>query len=471
MFPVRSLSYAVRAGIALLLAVAGAAIGAEAAVADAGWQPYTQLAAGWTCDSTCGNLAYSAFGAGGHALAVTTTPFEGRPMQVWFHAPGGGWTPEPSPGSGDGTAQVAVGADGTAVVIANDNCCGRPLVHVRRPDGTWERSVTVPGGPFPGPHPDRLDVAVGDDGTVLIGYVDGAESAWVWERSPDGTWAAPVRVGTGPFRGTRFVRVGIDREGRALAVWPRGGSQIMAESRAAGAAWAPDGGAEAGTTRTIDGTPANVDLFDMDVAPSGAAVVAWVDHAGSGERKVMAIRRLSAGAEWTSTEPMGPSGGAGDRAIGTDNFMLAAGAADDGTATVAWLPENTPEGHVFVSERGPADGDWTVTLLGAVSERAPDDRYKALDLDVNGRGDAILGWWIDGRYGSHNGPLVTAVKPADGSWQASERDVDTDSNGYFHVSVGVDEPGDAFAGWEYVSPTAPGDRALRVAGYAGPGRA
>ncbi len=350
---------------------------------------------------------------------------------------------------------LAVGPDGTAVLVANDNCCGYPLVRVRRPDGSWESAVTMPGGHSPDPDGRLVDVAIGADGTILVAYVSGyRDGVAVWERAPDGTWAAPVTLGTGPTSGITWVRAGLDRDGNALVAWPRSGTEIWAEERAAGEAWQANGGTKIGSSRMIGGTAAEIALFDMGMAPGGAAVVAWSDYDpanSAADHEVQAIRRTARGAAWSaSPEPMGPASGPGDVSLGdpSGHQELRADAADDGTAVVAWLPTDSNGGQVDVAERSPGDAGWTVSELGPDCSCGPDDRYKDLALDVNAGGDALVGWWTD-KASSH--PALFARRPAGGSWTVTEQQSQSGSNDYVHVQAGLADTGDSFGGWEFNS--------------------
>lgn len=178
-------------------------------------------------------------------------------------------------------------------------------------------------------------------------------------------WLAPQLAGTGLASGTA-VQVATTPPGD-LTILTTSGPLVQATDRPAGGPF----GSPATLSSAPEVDPASLRLA---LAPSGAAVAAWLERspAGSGTWRATAATRTTGGA-WAAARELSP-----DAVTATD---VRAGIDDGGAATVTWL-----RGGAVQTARRPAGGDWgAVETLAAAGASEP-------RLAVSGDGTAYAIW-------------------------------------------------------------------------------
>lgn len=150
---------------------------------------------------------------------------------------------------------------------------------------------------------------------------------------------------------------------------------------------------------TIGGSPGTYPGFDLAVAADGAMTMAYVEGGD-----VVLVQRPAGGGAWEAPVP-----------LTVDGTANAVAAAYDGTGrlVVAWA--DAPTKARLVTRRQLPDGSWSAREVVATRSR---DRFWELDLEVNARGDAVLGAvWL----GPRSSPLLVVRRPAGGAWSRPSR--------------------------------------------------
>jgi hypothetical protein len=226
------------------------------------------------------------------------------------------WTAPLGIGGLDGTADVAVDADGTATVAAAGTL---PRLAQRTPGGVFGDPIAV-AQLAPGP-PAGVDVAAAGHGALAFAWQDGFGRVMAVTRDPGGVVSAPRRLSPADGRGVDGPQVAVDAAGDALVTWlgglDRGGRGLVY------AAYRPAGG-QFGPARRLTETAATYPpALAMNAA--GRAVIAWrrdarteavsVDHGRFGRVSVVGRPQL-------------------------DGRPTAA-VAGDGSAVIAWSEQRT----------------------------------------------------------------------------------------------------------------------------------
>ena len=273
-------------------------------------------------------------------------------------------------------------------------------------------------------------------------------------------------------------KVGLRRQGslrsRLIAGAVVSGAFVLgAPAAQAAPTWLPSqqlSGAHAGTQQSVD------------VAPDGTVVAVWSESDGSHQRIKASIRPpggsfsapvfLSAAGQAASNPAVAidrtgravavwqrsngvvqiiqaaarPAGGqfGGPQDI-PDNATSAldpdVAISDDGTAIVAWNQGGVPKAVV----RAPSGSLGAPATLGpsGLSSSLPNP---TIDVEMNGKGDAIIGW-VRATFFESN------YRPAGGSFQAVSQAVSgADGNPAYFPSVAIDVAGHAVAGWQTFAP-------------------
>lgn len=192
----------------------------------------------------------------------------------------GGWgSPEGLPGGGFLGHDLAVSADGSAVVLRDrtgyegDPVPGSQFTVRMTPSGRWQS---------PARHPAPTDGffwnPVGTDakGRALLGWWDGGDLLVRWSR-PDGEWRQPCILApnvTRPRSVNPDAQLAVNRRGDALVVWAARGEepQLRARYKRAGQRWT------APMNVTREGSPP--DAFTIALGEGGHAAVGWMPRSG-----------------------------------------------------------------------------------------------------------------------------------------------------------------------------------------------
>ncbi len=133
----------------------------------------------------------------------------------------------------------------------------------------------------------------------------------------------------------------------------------------------------------------------------------------------------------------------------TSGSATAAGLADDGAAAIAYVSESA----IRVATRGTAGGPWAIETLESEALGSSD-----LQLEMNAAGDAVAAW----RLSSGSGFIAVAYRPAGGAWEERKFLDDALLAGSGHLDVAINSRGDAIVGWSAAAPGSPPQNVIRA---------
>lgn len=340
--------------------------------------------------------------------------------------------------------RLAVAPSGAAVLawVDSSHDAGGPLLMraaYRTADGVWQQPVTVATGvaagvSLPGELPPfGPSVAIGADGTAAVLAHHGednspGEQGWdarldaVVHRPGAGGWERSVRLST-PDRSVSAVNVAVADSGEVTAAWAEvtdeGASTAQEDDMRTVVArrWGPSNGIwDALQDVAQAGLSANAGEVVLGVAPDGAAIVAYEQAARAAFTARAALRAPGAGRFATSRL-------VATRRVGAT--PIAAAIAPGGIPTVLWhapVTLNGADAGIGVTRAG-SDGAWGAPrLLSAYPEHSSNGAIVATGAD------ALIAWSATG--GAQ--PVVQGVRwPAGAEAPDAVRDLDDDGgSGY-----------------------------------------
>jgi hypothetical protein len=381
------------AGLAL---TGAAAVARPAAQADARWGPVTDLAL-----SQSQSRPAVVVDRGGSTTVVWRT-LEAI-IAIRQDAAGVWGTPHRL---GHGTApQVGVDGAGTVTAMWTRHLpgFGPQVMTARHPlGGHWSSAVPVSaavashGSTFPGAF--HADLAVSDDGAVLVSWLWGAFDSSASRvqaryRPAAGTWHGIATLSPVGDAGSPVCAIG-DR-GHATVVEVENG-RVYAVQRSAGA-WQP---------RQQVGKHAEPPQVAMD--DGGDATVVWSAFGTDDVFRPQAVTRR-VGHAWTAPRTLDP---ALDQPQTYPEPVVTQGPR--GHAAVAWV---RPGGQVVMVDH-PLAGPWSqvkqVAPAGVPAGLVP----PSLGITVGRTGSILLTWT---RHGPSSRYVEAAYRPTQGSWQAPVR--------------------------------------------------
>lgn len=298
--------------------------------AGAGWSsPPAVVGAGYVHGA---RLAVNASGA----AVATWTQFEGPNPRVYAsyrNTDGSEWTPVELVARNAGSRRAGIDDKGRVLLLFTRGSNERERTYAvrRTPAGEWGQPQRLPG------KDSGADLAVGADGSAVVlrsrvSY--GAEaprgSQVTLRMTPSGRWESPVRQPDFTGDSGWGSRVDVDAKGRALLAWWRGPDLLIRRSRSGGE-WRRPCVVAANIKQ-----PRSI-VLDARVAVNrrGDALVVW------GARNRVAqlwVRYKPAGRGWTKPVNVTRSDSP------PDSYTVELG--DGGHAAVAWMPRNGRQIHV-----------------------------------------------------------------------------------------------------------------------------
>jgi hypothetical protein len=266
-------------------------------------------------------------------------------------------------------------------------CCLRIEARVRHPGGKFGKTWILSAG---GENARAPRVSIGADGTAIVNWqrFDGTQppftcctriQARVWR---PGHGFGPVQTLSAGGEDAYNADLGVGRKGRAVAVWTRetsssGPRRLQARFRGPHEGGSPDFG------KVQNLIPSDEYAYspDLDVAPSGRAIVIWQRYNGVENRIVTKLR-----------DP-GEKFGAKRRNLSAPGGNADYPAVDmgvDGTALAAWTTDRfSPDAGVEARLVKPKDH------LGGVATISKDvtENYPAVAIDARRRSSVA---WEDG---------------------------------------------------------------------------
>ncbi len=315
-------------------------------------------------------------------------------------------------GGSVGAPQLAVAPSGAAVVSWYDAASspGRPLLMraaYRSPDGAWQQPVTVAEALTSGPSlpgqlpPFGAHLAIGADGTAVVVAEHGEEPTGPelqWDARIDATvhrggasgWERTTRLSAAD-RSASSVQVAVAADGAATVAWADRYSVGATDSTddddhtAVVRRWGPSNGVWDAPQDVAHAAPSDdADELALGVGDDGAAVLAWARRT-RGAIDTVAARR-AAGAGGFDTPRLVPT-------RRTFTAPLAAAVGPDGVATVLWRAPSTTNGAAagIGANRSAADGAWDAArLLSAYPES------RSTGAIARSGADSVLAWSASG---------------------------------------------------------------------------
>ncbi|GEM_PF-2732319 len=234
-------------------------------------------------------------------------------------------------------------------------------------------------------------VAVGSDGTIVVGWIDRSSGAMYMRRKPPGAtnFEAQKRIGSADNFGV-FVDVAITPNGTIFAVWNAADRMRYRLSRDGGNTWT---GTRVVADNKAAGRPSVIAGLD------GSVLIA---HYGDG---TIYGSRWNGSGFTTDVIARPPSG--------DDFFADPSGTvAPNGNMYIAW--RNVQDGQVFYVERRPTDSNWRPrSLLASGGETA-----EVVSIVSDSQNNLHV-FWFNNRAGGKD--IYHAFKPAAENWQPITR--------------------------------------------------
>ncbi|HET9257141.1 MAG TPA: hypothetical protein VFO16_18350, partial [Pseudonocardiaceae bacterium] len=240
-------------------------------------------------------------------------------------------------------------------------------------------------------------------------------------RPAGGTWQTSVNLSVAAQgRGGGAVRVAVNAQGNAVAVWTRSnGTNFIVQGavRPAGRAW------QAPIDLSIAGQDAGAPHVGID--PQGDAVAVWARFNGTNDVVQAAVRLHD-------VTPVDLS------AVGQDASDPQVAVDSQGDAVAVWTRSNGTNFIVQAAAR-PAGGAWQAPInLSATGQNASTPQ-----VGIDAQGDAVAVWT---HFSGTNDIVQAAARSGGGAWQAP---VNLSAVGQNAVApqVGIDAQGDAVVVW------------------------
>jgi hypothetical protein len=302
-----------------------------------------------------------------------------------------GWSPiasNLSPAGQDALGpDVEVGSNGAIYAVwgrrdgTTAQCCSRIQIRVRPPGEPHFGDVRNLSAA--GQNAGSADVAVGPDGTVVVVWLrlDGTQPPFCCTRiqarvRPPGEHFGPVQTLSAGGHNANDPDVGVARDGRAVATWTR---ETPTLQRLLQARFRPATGGNSpnfGGVRTL--TPGeNAYSSELEVAPNGRAIVVFQRFGGATERIAAMVR--PPGGEFGKHTNLSR--------VGDDADYPVIDMASDGSALVGWVishqsgPETTLQAR-FRPPHGPFGS------ISRLSTSATED-YAALSVGPDRTATAV----------------------------------------------------------------------------------
>ena len=291
-------------------------------------------------------------------------------------------------------AHLAFGPDGTLVAVWHGGAGGTQTISTatRPPGGPFGAIDTLAG---PGPAIGSPRVAVDDQGTTLVTWVQGPGARYS-VRPPGGSFSSPTDVPrpAGENVGSP-VEAAFDAQGNALAAWvgsqPMGGGTnlfLRASMRPTGGSFEPPETLDSGFDNAdAIGSPAyRLNTVSVTSAGAGDLIASWARSCclvGFETSTIRVAVRPPGG-------PFNPVDTADSGATGTDVGGPQVAGSAQGAATVVWSKMLTATtGNVSACTRPPG-GSFTGCAIENVSGDGTPTQFANVGLDAEG--NAVAAW-------------------------------------------------------------------------------
>ncbi|MGD9833055.1 MAG: Ig-like domain-containing protein [Piscinibacter sp.] len=304
-------------------------------------------------------------------------------------------------------------------------------------DGQWNASRVAELGLVPQLEGESMRLAVAGGGQAVAAWlaVDGSNLMRVWasRRLADGSWEAPLALGTPADGNAAMAEVAMELDGTAHVVWsasPGGGQSHVLTARR--------GAADADWSNAAQlSLPTLVTNIEPAIAAGagGAVYVAWV--AGDSLPYAIHLSQLQDDGSWS--EPT-----QANEANGLSVLVPAIAVDRHARALLAW-PEQDGSGLMRLVARQFRDDIRVPEAVGpavALSAAAVDLGFS---LALNGDGLGVLAWsqLVSGGF---QRTLWAALFTEGSGWSAAQQ-LDGPDTDDFQPSAAIDDEGNALVAW------------------------
>jgi hypothetical protein len=374
--------------------------GLGSSVRNAVWASRSVAGGGWsaaaTIDDAVGGsgLPQLAMTPGGVAVAsfIQSTSNNGGGIRMIANRfSGAAWTGglriDTLDGVIDAEHRVAIAPDGAATLAFNqsDNVAGRRATAAQSaPAGGWATPEVLGDAGSSAP---QVAVAANGDAVMvwLVGETSTRSSLWA-SRKQGTAWSAPVRI-VSSGKGMGSPRVRADAAGNAIAVWferPTARNEVhAARFTASSGSWGAPGMLNDGAAQA----------YGPELAMTGAgdAIVVWTEESDAGQATGIGANRYRAStAAWsgeTRVQPTGASGGVLPQVAldGAGNAIAAwlQGAVGDATRLEVWAAAFDVQGSRWATP---------TKLMTDPTARTEGGESQAPQIAINAGGDAVVVW-------------------------------------------------------------------------------
>jgi hypothetical protein len=361
------------------------------------------------------------------------------------------WEEEPEPISdpiGDAAnPKLAADAAGNAFAVWERSAPGAERnIWTNRYDveaGSWNEAALLQNGvvtraraPSVAADPSGNAIAVWSQ----IDEVTGRDLIRAIRYEPGAGWGNAVTIGSPEFNASR-TDVGMDDQGRAIAVWNPlaggvGGQVLQANRYTPGVGWL----SEVEDVKPDDTTTA--DGFRLDVGENGDAFVIWEQSSGTESRNEIWATRFSGGV-WSPPERI-------DNYDADDKSTPDIAVDGNGMAYAVWSQADGDFQNIWVAEYSPGS-TWGDPVLIELPTEDPDDNEDATTprVDVNSAGNVFVVW---GQIWDQQPSIWSNRRDPNTSWDPANAELIEDFPGAANRPIiAVDEARHAHALWVHTA--------------------
>ncbi len=289
-----------------------------------------------------------AMNASGSALAIWRD-FAGFTLPVKVaQFSGGSWNTPLILGMGAFAPSIAINDNGDGVAIWNTNI-DNSIQASFFSGGVWSTPVNISG--VTPVSAAVTSVAYSANGSVVAGWFDFSSGVVTANNFVNGSWGTAQVLGATPAAFPVYnLTVGIDAQGKALALWEDASTLNVVSSYFDGLAWQP--------VVNVSTSPGNNQNSTLAMSPNGTAIAAWPDSSFNG------LSSVFNGTSWGPPTQFGSNllsvNDSNINPVSQPFANIAVAMNPSGDAFVAWTtgPDLTHNYSLF-SAQLPAGGVWT----------------------------------------------------------------------------------------------------------------
>jgi hypothetical protein len=375
----------------------------------------------------------------------------GNAVAVWVQASNNVnsiWASTYTPAGGWGTAMLLENSDigDAASPDVKWDSAGNAMAIWQQYDGTYTNIYSArytPAGGWAGPalvedlvvpNAGIPQIAMDPAGNAVAAWVAGSGQADAWANryTPGTGWGTPQMLEFDNTGNVTRIRVAVDSDGSALAVWSQaisGRGRIRASRYTAAGGWG-------GATAVEDNASGSGSEVQVAFDGQHNALAVW-RHNNNGPISQVQANSYSPGSGWSTLNVVEPSPAGHSR-----DPQLAI--APDGNAVAVWWQSTSTRANVWASSYAPATG-WLAAPVLLEQEDNFEAQNPQVAMDANGNATAV--WIQTASNPTYN--LWKAHYTVAGGWAAGSLAETDDSAITLDPLVHVAPNGTTVIGWRY----------------------